>query len=213
MPLSPADFDFELPECLIAKTPAEPRDSARLLVYDKKTGAVDHTSFRALVDYLGPKDLLVTNDTRVLPHRLVGRLASGGRVEVLLLQRQNDRARGYLKPAKRARIGQGIPFEGGELELVPEVELGGGMFWFKIRTAAKDIEALLERVGRAPLPPYIKRADDEDVAADRVRYQTVFASQPGAVAAPTAGLHFTKELLAAIAAKGVSSATVMLLTF
>lgn len=210
MPLSPADFDFELPERLIAKTPAEPRDSARLLVYDSTTGNVDHTSFRSLVDYLDPKDLLVLNDTRVLPHRLVGRMPGGGRAEALLLERDGERARGYLKPAKKARLGVPLAFEGGALELVPEVALGGGLFRFTVRAPGGEVGAVLERVGRAPLPPYIKRGLDEDVAADRERYQTVYAAVPGAVAAPTAGLHFTQQTLAALAAKGIARASVTL---
>ena len=206
-----ADFHYELPEARIATQPIEPRDAARLFVHERAADRSEHRVVRDLPELLRPGDLLVLNDTRVLPHRLVGRLASGGRVEALILERSGEFARGYLKPARKLRLGVGIGFEGGRLTLEPLAPLGGGLFRFRLRAAdGADLEATLEAVGRAPLPPYIRRDDGADAAIDRARYQTVFARAPGAVAAPTAGLHFTPELLGRIAARGVATAFVTL---
>lgn len=210
MPLPVADFDFQLPVSQIAKAPAEPRDAARLLVYERSSETCDHTRFREILRYLRPGDLLVLNDTKVLPHRLIGRRSSGGRVETLLLERHGELARGYLKPAKKLEIGEAIAFEGGAVRITPLAALGGGIFQLRIEAADGDVAATLERVGRAPLPPYIERDDGDAVALDRARYQTVFAREPGAVAAPTAGLHFTSELLASLMAGGVETAHVTL---
>ena len=151
--------------------------------------------FRDLVEYLRPGDLLVLNNTKVRPWRLVGRRPSGGRVECLILQLRGNVAEGFVKPSKKLRIGDAIPMENGAVTLLLREQHDGGRWTFALQCDG-DIGAVLERCGRAPLPPYIERDGSEDPAADRARYQTVFAAVPGAVAAPTAGLHFTPELLA-----------------
>ncbi len=210
--LQVSEFDFELPPDLIAKAPAEPRDAARLLVYDRKRGEIRHSRVGALPELLRAGDLLVVNDTRVMAHRFVGRRATGGRVECLLLERDGARGRGFLKPAAKLGLGESIELEGGALVLRPERALGGGRFEFELQPAgAEPLDQCIDRVGRAPLPPYLRRdAATEDVAADRRRYQTVFAAEPGAVAAPTAGLHFTEGLLDRCAARGIELARVTL---
>ncbi|MCA8964945.1 MAG: tRNA preQ1(34) S-adenosylmethionine ribosyltransferase-isomerase QueA [Planctomycetes bacterium] len=204
------DFDFELPDELIAKAPAEPRDSSRLLHLDRATGAVSHHRFTDLPGFLRSGDLLVLNDTRVRPWRLRGRRASGGAVECLLLAVDGEVAEGFVKPSKKLRPGDVVPMEEGALELTLLESLGGGRWRLQLRAMDGDVAATLERCGRAPLPPYITRDGHEDVQQDRERYQTVFARAEGAVAAPTAGLHFTPELLAKIAALGVQTAFVTL---
>lgn len=213
-----SDFDFELPDGLIAQTPADPRDSSRLLVYDRADGRMTHARFRDLPKFLAPADLLVLNNTRVLPNRLLGRRASGGKVEALILSRDGADCRGFVKPAKKVRPGDRVDLEGGRLALVagePEPQ-GHGILRFQLRLpdgevgGLAEIEARLLAVGRAPLPPYIPRDGSEDPAVDRERYQTVFAAVDGAVAAPTAGLHFTSETLAAIRELGVTTAEVTL---
>lgn len=206
-----SDFHFDLPPDRIAERPIEPRDAARLLVHDRALDATRHARVADLPDLLQPGDLLVLNDTRVLPHRLVGRLPTGGRLEVLILERQGDQGRGFVKPARKLRLGREVELEGGALWLCPEEDLGGGVFRFGLRApAGRDVGAALDEVGRAPLPPYIRRGDDEDPASDRERYQTVFAKTPGAVAAPTAGLHFTEGLLARLEERGIEQAFVTL---
>jgi len=204
------DFAFDLPDGLIADTPVEPRDAARLLVYDRRNGQREHRRFSELCGFLEEGDLLVLNDTRVLPHRLFGRRETGGRVECLILERHGDEGRGYVKPARKVRPGDAIPMEGGRIVLHPIADLGAGMFRFRLEVAHGSVAEALEEVGRAPLPPYIRRDGTEDRGGDRARYQTVFATAPGAIAAPTAGLHFTPELLAAIEAQGVAIARVTL---
>lgn len=210
------DFDFELPAAAIAAQPCEPRDAARLMVLDRAAGSLADHVFRELPDLLAPGDLLVVNDTRVQPWRLRGRRHSGGRIEVLLVERQGAAARGFVKPARRLQAGERIELEEGAIVLTLGAELGGGQFEFTLQcpaTAAApsaSLDAALERVGRAPLPPYVSRDGDEDVAADRARYQTVYAARPGAIAAPTAGLHFTPALFERLAARGVERAMVTL---
>ncbi len=149
------------------------------------------------------------NDTRVLPHRLLGQRPTGGRVEVLILERNGEECRGYVKPARKVREDSRWLLEG-RIEFAPVEDLGGGMFRFRLTDRDGDLDAALEAVGRAPLPPYIARTGDEDAHEDRRRYQTVYAKKPGAVAAPTAGLHFTPALLEAIEAAGVELAWVTL---
>lgn len=213
-----SDFDFELPAELVAQIPAEPRDASRLLVYDRRDGSITHAAFRDLPEFLDPSDLLVLNNTRVLPHRLLGRRASGGKVEVLILSRNGVSCRGYIKPAKKVRPGDCLPLEDGSLTLVAgALEAGGrGVMRFELQLpegetgGVSDVEARLLTVGRAPLPPYISRDGSEDPALDRQRYQTVFATVDGAVAAPTAGLHFTPATLAAIRARGIATAELTL---
>ncbi len=204
-----ADFDFELPAGAIATAPAEPRDQARLCVFDRARDQVTHARFADLPEYLRPGDLLVLNDTRVRPWRLCGRRPSGGRVECLILRLRGDQGEGFVKPSKKFAVGDEIAMEGGAVQLRLLAALGGGRWTFAL-AAEGGIEAALERCGRAPLPPYIARSGDEDPQHDRVRYQTVFARVPGAVAAPTAGLHFTEALLATLAQRGIATATVTL---
>ena len=207
------DFDFALPPHLVATQPAEPRDSARLLVLDRATGATEHRVFRELPQFLRPGDLLVLNDTRVRPWRLRGVRPTGGACECLLLRLFGTRGEGYVKPSKKLRPGDTLRMEQGALELRLLEALGGGRWVLELAPPPGEhdsVQAVLERCGRAPLPPYIARDGHEDVERDRQRYQTVFARVPGAVAAPTAGLHFTPELLATIRALGVEIATVTL---
>jgi S-adenosylmethionine:tRNA ribosyltransferase-isomerase len=210
-----ADFDYVLPPELIAREPANPRDSARLLVHQRASGRTEHAIFRDLPTWLAPGDLLVLNDTRVRPWRLRGRRASGGACECLLLRvdggsGSGSSAEGLVKPSKKLRAGDRLRMEDGALELELLASLGGGRWRLRVHAPGDDVQAVLERCGRAPLPPYIERGGDEDVTGDRERYQTVYARVPGAVAAPTAGLHFTPEVLAAVAAKGVAIAFVTL---
>jgi len=213
-----ADFDFELPQHLIATAPAEPRDAARLLVYRRATGAIEHRTVRDLPGLLQAGDLMVFNDTRVCPWRLRGRRPGGGAVECLILQLDAAhgiaapvaRGSGYFRPGNKLREGMELAMEDGRLVIALRERLGGGRWTFELRDAGGDVHGALERVGRAPLPPYIARGADEDVARDRARYQTVFARNPGAVAAPTAGLHFTEPLLAELRTRGIEQSFVTL---
>ncbi|MDI5922381.1 tRNA preQ1(34) S-adenosylmethionine ribosyltransferase-isomerase QueA [Halomonas sp. LR5S13] len=200
-----ADFHYELPEELIARYPSEQRSDCRLLCVDGTTGALAHRRFPDLVELLAPGDLLVFNDTRVIPARLHGHKASGGKVE-MLLERPLDAHRGlaHLRSSKSPKSGTELVFEGG----IRAVVEGRREALFELRFLGETpLITLLERHGHMPLPPYITR---EDELADRERYQTVFARRDGAVAAPTAGLHFDEPLLEALAARGVESAYVTL---
>ena len=194
------DLDYHLPPALIAQTAAEPRDSARLLVYDRSAGAVRHRHFRDLLDELRPDDLIVLNDTRVLPVRVRARRESGGAAEVLLLEPQADGTwEALARPARRLRDGETVT--AGELAITIERHLDEGRVIVRLRTSGTvpadagsvPIEKALEKVGEMPLPPYI-----HEQPADPQRYQTVYARHPGSAAAPTAGLHFTPELLDAL---------------
>lgn len=197
--LTTEDFDFDLPEELIAQTPLADRSASRLLVLDRKSGAISDKHFADIIDELNPGDALVMNDTRVLPARLYGEKPdTGGHLEVLLLTNQEgDTWETLIKPAKRAKVGTKISFGDGRLQAVVEEELehGGRIITFTYEGIFLEI---LESLGEMPLPPYIKeRLEDPE------RYQTVYAKENGSAAAPTAGLHFTKELLEKIQAKGV----------
>ncbi|EJC3747550.1 tRNA preQ1(34) S-adenosylmethionine ribosyltransferase-isomerase QueA [Enterococcus faecalis] len=197
--LSTEDFDFDLPEELIAQTPLKDRASSRLLVVNKETGDMEDKHFHDILDELQPGDALVMNNTRVLPARLYGeKPETGGHLEVLLLTNtEGDTWETLIKPAKRTKVGTEIQFGDGRLKAVvkEELEHGGRIIEFKYDGIFLEI---LESLGEMPLPPYIKeRLDDPD------RYQTVYAEENGSAAAPTAGLHFTKELLEEIKAKGV----------
>ncbi|RBR87916.1 tRNA preQ1(34) S-adenosylmethionine ribosyltransferase-isomerase QueA [Enterococcus faecalis] len=197
--LSTEDFDFDLPEELIAQTPLKDRASSRLLVVNKETGDMEDKHFHDILDELQPGDALVMNNTRVLPARLYGeKPETGGHLEVLLLTNtEGDTWETLIKPEKRAKVGTEIQFGDGRLKAVvkEELEHGGRIIEFKYDGIFLEI---LESLGEMPLPPYIKeRLDDPD------RYQTVYAEENGSAAAPTAGLHFTKELLEEIKAKGV----------
>lgn len=197
--MNTADFDFDLPEELIAQTPLEKRDASRLLVVDKETGVFSDQHFDQIIDQLQPGDALVMNNTRVLPARLYGiKPETGGHVELLLLKNtQGDDWEVLAKPAKRLRVGAQISFGDGRLTatVVDELDHGGRIVRFAYEGIFLEV---LESLGEMPLPPYI-----HEKLADRERYQTVYAKENGSAAAPTAGLHFTEELLEQIAAKGV----------
>ncbi|MBO1305884.1 tRNA preQ1(34) S-adenosylmethionine ribosyltransferase-isomerase QueA [Enterococcus sp. 669A] len=197
--LTTEDFDFDLPEELIAQTPLSKRDSSRLLILDRQTGAIEDKHFHDIIDELSPGDALVMNDTRVLPARLYGeKPETGGHVEVLLLNNtQGDQWETLIKPARRAKTGTKIVFGDGRLKAVVKEELDHGGRIVEFQYEGIFLENL-ESLGEMPLPPYIKeRLEDPD------RYQTVYAKENGSAAAPTAGLHFTPELLQAIEAKGI----------
>lgn len=198
-----ADFHFDLPEALIARHPLAERRASRLLVLDGPTGSLAHRHFTDLLEYLRPGDLMVFNNTRVIPARLFGRKASGGRVEVLV-ERVLDghRVLAHVRASKPPKPGTVIDIDGGaRAEMLARHD---SLFELSF---AEEVLPLLERVGHMPLPPYIDRPDED---ADRERYQTVYAERAGAVAAPTAGLHFDEEMLAAIRARGVEQAFVTL---
>ena len=199
------DFWYELPEELIAQTPLEKRDTSRLLVMDRQTGRVTHKYFYDIIDYLQPGDCLVMNDSRVLPARLLGHRPTGGAVEVLLLRDLGDKRWECLcKPGRKMQIGSEVIFGNGELTaVVIEVKDDGNRI-VEFRYEGIFLE-VLERLGKMPLPPYIK-AELED----QERYQTVYSKEVGSAAAPTAGLHFTNELLEKIRQKGVKTAFVTL---
>lgn len=199
-----ADYDYVLPPELIAQEPVEPRDMSRLMVVRRASGELEHRRFRDLVEYLDPGDLLVLNDTRVLPARLVGRKATGGHVEVLLVKHLGgDRWEALAKPSRRLPPGTELTF-GGRLRVVLE---GYGSAQTRIvrLEADGDVWEALHAVGQVPLPPYIERP-----LADPERYQTVYARHEGSAAAPTAGLHFTEELFRRLDARGVRRAYVTL---
>ena len=197
--LKKSDFYFELPPELIAQDPLEDRSSSRLLLMDKETGAVSHHIFREIIDYLDPGDCLVLNDTKVIPARLLGvKEDTGAHVEVLLLKRHDDDVwESLVKPGKKCRPGARLSFGDGLLkaEVIETVEEGNRLIRFEYEGIFEEI---LDRLGEMPLPPYITHK-----LADKNRYQTVYARYEGSAAAPTAGLHFTEELLARIREKGV----------
>ncbi|AZB43768.1 tRNA preQ1(34) S-adenosylmethionine ribosyltransferase-isomerase QueA [Bacillus sp. FJAT-42376] len=199
-------FDFELPEELIAQVPLEKRDASRLMKLDKKSGEIVHGHFPDITQYLQPGDCLVLNDTRVLPARLFGmKEDTGAKIEVLLLkQTEGDTWETLIKPAKRVKAGTVITFGDGKLTAtcVEEQEHGGRTLHFSYDGIFYEV---LESLGEMPLPPYIKEQLD-----DRERYQTVFSKEAGSAAAPTAGLHFTEEILNELQEKGVSIAYITL---
>jgi S-adenosylmethionine:tRNA ribosyltransferase-isomerase len=218
-----SDFDYELPQSLIAQTPIEPRDASRLMALDRQTGTIEHRHFQDILDYLQPGDVLVCNESRVIPARLYGRkVPSGGKVELLLIARRGENLWEALVRGRKVRggtrieignrgqqdLGSGISDWGKELSSVPcvagevigEMEAGGRLIRFD-----RPIESLLDDLGVTPLPPYI-----HEPLSDAERYQTIYARVRGSVAAPTAGLHFTPELIDAIRRKGVEFAFVVL---
>lgn len=201
----PRAYDYDLPEDRIAQHPAVPRDSARLLVMRRDTGSIAHASVLDLPGYLSPGDLLVVNETRVIPARLHGRLERTGReVEILLIRETSpERWAAWVRPARSFRPGDAVIFEGVETK---------ARFWSRAEDTAAltfegDLPALLASAGHTPLPPYIHRADDE---ADKSSYQTMFARVPGAIAAPTAGLHFTERLVQSLGERGIGIARILL---
>ena len=196
--LKTSDFIYDLPEELIAQTPSERRDGSRLLALDRRTGAIEHRHFYDLPEYLRPGDCLVLNDSRVIPARLFGTRPSGGAVEVVLLRELGEgRWECLSRPGKKMRVGTEVRFGDGELTGVVEEVRADGNRVIRFQFEGIFLE-ILDRLGSMPLPPYIKTQ-----LADPERYQTVYAREPGSAAAPTAGLHFTPELLERIRAMGV----------
>ena len=203
-----SDFWFNLPEEQIAQTPVEPRDHSRLLHLDKNSGEVSHFHFYDIVDMFRPGDLLVVNDSRVIPARLYGcKKDTGANVELLLLeQKESDLWETLVKPGKKCRPGAVLSFGNGLLEGTIEETLEGGNRLIRFtHDPAKSIYEILEEIGQMPLPPYIT-----EKLEDKERYQTVYSNERGSAAAPTAGLHFTKELMQRIEEKGVKIAKVTL---
>ena len=201
-----SDFYYDLPEELIAQDPLEDRSSSRLLVLNKETGEREHRVFRDIIEYLHPGDCLVINDTKVIPARMIGeRVGTGAKIEVLLLKRkENDVWETLVRPGKKMKIGAQVSFGDGLLigEVVGIVEEGNRLIKFRYEGIFEEV---LDRLGQMPLPPYITHQ-----LKDRNRYNTVYATHEGSAAAPTAGLHFTPELLEEIQKKGVDIARVTL---
>ncbi|MGV3024426.1 tRNA preQ1(34) S-adenosylmethionine ribosyltransferase-isomerase QueA [Clostridium thermobutyricum] len=195
-----SDFNFDLPEELIAQHPLEKRDSSRLMVLNKETGEIEHKVFSDIIDYLNPGDTLILNNTRVMPARLIGeKEETGGKIEFLLLKRlEGDKWECLAKPGKTARVGRKFTFGNGQLkcEVVEVLETGNRVIEFSYDGIFEEV---LDSLGEMPLPPYIHEKLD-----DRERYQTVYSKEKGSAAAPTAGLHFTKDLLKKIEDKGVN---------
>ena len=203
--MNKSDFDFYLPEELIAQTPLEKRDNSRLLHLDKNTGKIEHKHFYDIKQYIRPGDCLVLNDSRVLPARLIGTRPTGGAVELVLLKDLGDNCWECLsRPGRKTKPGQELIFGNGELTAVVQDLTQGGNRIVKFDYKGIFLE-ILERLGKMPLPPYIK-----EELQDSERYQTVYSKELGSAAAPTAGLHFTKELLSEIEDMGVSICCVTL---
>jgi S-adenosylmethionine:tRNA ribosyltransferase-isomerase len=199
--LKTTDFDYHLPESFIAQTPAEPRDSSRMLVMHRESGQLEHRIFREIGEYLRPNDLLVLNQTRVIPARIFARKSTGGRVELLLLRRIDELTWQVLVGGKGLKIGSRLKVEEGpEAEIVEALNGSERLIRFEV-----PIEPYFPKVGNVPLPPYI-----HEKLNDPERYQTVYAREPGSAAAPTAGLHFTPRLLEELQSKGVKIAYVTL---
>ncbi len=200
-----SDFMYDLPEERIAQTPIEPRDHSRLMVLHRRDHTIEHKHFYDIIDYLNPGDALVINETRVIPARLIGERPSGGACEILLLRQLAPKKwEAIVRPGKKLRTGAQVLFGGGRLtatiaEVLPD---GGRIVDFECEGT---MEAVLDELGEMPLPPYI-----HEKLQDRERYQTVYAKQEGSAAAPTAGLHFTPELMARIRAKGIDIVPVLL---
>lgn len=200
-----SDFMYDLPEELIAQTPVEPRDHSRMMVIPLDGGAIQHRHFYDVADYLNPGDALVINETRVIPARLLGERENGGAAEILLLKQVGPKHwETLVKPGRRLKPGARVSFGGGRLvaEIVGDTDAGGRVVDF---ICEGTLEAALDELGEMPLPPYI-----HEKLEDRERYQTVYARSEGSAAAPTAGLHFTPELMERIRAKGVEIIPVLL---
>ena len=213
-----SDYNYELPEELIAQKPVDRRDQSNLLLMDRQTGELSHHRFDMLEHFLRPGDVLVINNTAVIPGRLVGRKDSGGKVEVLICSFSSngnpktlDARRVFeclVKTAKPLKPGRTLYFDDGLNAEV--IERGNGTYIIEFHTE-RDFETLLDRIGQVPLPPYIRRSPKlEPPCDDRVAYQTVYATEKGAVAAPTAGLHFTSELLETLKAAGIATVSLTL---
>ncbi len=201
------NYEFDLPPHLIAQFPVDPRDHSRMLVMDRHSGIIEDRVFKHLIEYLNPGDTLVINNTRVIPARLYARKKTGAKIEILLLNKQGENWEALVKPARRMPLGTRVFFEDHpevEAEVKAELENGGRLIKFY---NCPDEMAFFEMAGNMPLPPYINRPV---VEGDKRRYQTVYAQAAGSAAAPTAGLHFTPELLALLAQKGVNIARILL---
>ncbi len=199
-----SEFDYTLPKGLVAQYPREKRDSCRLMVLDRRTKTISHKAFRDIVEYFNEGDCLVLNDTKVIPARLFGKRKTGGRAEIFLLEKKNPACEALVRPAARLKKGEMIELESGDLvEILDRGDIG------RIVKFNRPIDDILNDAGHIPLPPYIARQDE---ASDRIDYQTIYAKSGGATAAPTAGLHFTKELLDKVEGKGVRIAYVTLHT-
>lgn len=202
-----ADFDYNLPQELIAQQPLPERAASRMLVLDRGSGTWEHRRFRDLPAYLRAGDCLVLNDTRVLPARLLGQRDSAGQVELLLLRPQGEEVwEALARPAKRLQVGERLDF-GGKLQTTLLQKSEEGLVQVRLDYQGELLE-VLDEIGVTPLPPYIRRAeqspDSPQEQADRERYQTLYAEKPGAVAAPTAGLHFGEKMLPALEAQGIA---------
>ena len=201
-------YQFELPSDLIAQYPVEPRDQSRLLVLERQTGLIKDHIFSDIIDYLESGDTLVLNDTRVIPARLYGYKDSGARVEILLLNQQGKQWEALVRPAKRLKPGSRVRFEGQnrvEVEIMAELNLAGGRL-IEFKNCADEM-VFIEQMGQMPLPPYINRPAEK---SDKQNYQTIYAREKGSAAAPTAGLHFSQELLQHIQDKGINLGFILL---
>jgi len=201
------EFDYPLPPSLIAQYPSPKRGETSLMILQRRTGVIDHRSFGEITQYFNPGDLLVMNNTRVLPARLIGKKETGGKVEMLLIPSWNGAEGSWealIKGSGRVKRGARVHFEQGLEGEVLEVKDGKGKVRF---TGQAEVMGILQKIGHIPLPPYIKR---EDEPSDTERYQTVFAERDGSIAAPTAGLHFTHSLLQSLMKKGVRMAKITL---
>lgn len=201
------DFDYDLPPDRIAQTPVEPRDASRLLLLNRKTGALQHKIFRDIIDQLNPGDLLIANDSKVIPARLFGRKLTGGKTEILLLKQHDDLTWEALVRGKRTRVGtEFVIWDKTEtpttITATVQADAGGPKRWISF---SEPITPHLERLGTLPIPPYIQQQLDSPT-----RYQTVYAKPEGSAATPTAGLHFTPDLLMALRNKGIGFETVTL---
>ena len=205
MSMKTSDFMYDLPEDRIAQTPVEPRDHSRLLVYDRKTGEIEHKHFYDIADYLNPGDALVINETRVIPARLYGVRAGGGACELLLLKQLGPkRWESLVRPGAKLKIGKTVSIGDGKMTATIAGESEGGARIVDFECEG-SFEAALDELGEMPLPPYI-----HEKLTDKTRYQTVYAKEDGSAAAPTAGLHFTPDLLQKIKSKGVEIIPVLL---
>ncbi len=204
------DYHYHLPEQLIAQHPLQERDHSRLLVMDRSTGALSHQVFHELERFLAPSDVLVVNNTQVIPGRIVGKKESGGRIEALILNYASGNGNQFdcmLKSSKRTRIGARLYFPQGVTAQVMERD---DTIYRLSFSCEGDFRSVLNRIGQTPLPPYIKRDGVPSTQDDRTTYQTVYASQKGAIAAPTAGFHFTEALMHRLKEKGVTLAPITL---
>jgi S-adenosylmethionine:tRNA ribosyltransferase-isomerase len=199
MPLLTSELDYALPQTLIAQRPASPRDSSRLMVLDAKAGTITHHVFRDLPGFLEPGDALVLNETKVIPARLIARRPGGGKVELLFLRDLGGPWEALARPSKRLKPGMALAVGGDELEVVKSLGEGHWM------VAGDDLRGTMERSGRMPLPPYIQATAEAEGA-----YQTVYARHPGSAAAPTAGFHFTEEVLEEVQSAGAEISRVTL---